>query len=418
MSRVIIGNDITKKIKGNLTINSVDTAIVELQNQIGEIVQAGENVLNYGETYKIIKTINEDTGFNTLTINGVSYIDKDEYTFSPIDTLAVVIDYTTKPLNLYTIETNLTNCTINNDLANIYEGNKYSAKITETYNYLLDPSLVHIIMGGIDITDTAFNKETYQIDIENVTGDLSITVEAINIPFADATPEQVKWILQSGKASRIWSVGSEKDITLTDGYTYKVRLSDLTIGRYDYTDGTRKSNGVIEFIYTLPSQYNFYSSTLPIVYYGDSTLRNTLNSTIYNQFPDEWKAIIPQVNIVSAITPLVKNAPIDKSPNYIFIPSLFELGLVDSTTTLVSNAEYSTPWSYYSSDVASRRIRYRVTSTSTATPYVTRSNRTLDSESQGYVAGVFWYVNEYGNWNNSYSSGQSSSRYINICFAI
>lgn len=74
----------------------------------------------------------------------------------------------------YSITTNLTNVSIDNNLNSIEEKTTYTATLTPKENYSIDSVIV--TMDGIDITNTVYSNN--QIAIQEVTGNIKITAVA------------------------------------------------------------------------------------------------------------------------------------------------------------------------------------------------------------------------------------------------
>lgn len=78
---------------------------------------------------------------------------------------------------VYTVTNTLTNCTSNNSATTATQGTSYTATITANSGYTLDGATVSVTMGGTNITSTAYADGV--ITIDNVTGDIVVTVEAV-----------------------------------------------------------------------------------------------------------------------------------------------------------------------------------------------------------------------------------------------
>lgn len=74
------------------------------------------------------------------------------------------------------ITANLTNCTSDNDAADVSYGEGYSATLTADAGYTL--SSVSVTMNSVDITSTAYNPQTGNINIAAVDGAIIITATA------------------------------------------------------------------------------------------------------------------------------------------------------------------------------------------------------------------------------------------------
>jgi hypothetical protein len=83
--------------------------------------------------------------------------------------------------SVYTVKNTLTNVSTNNPAASITGGESYTATLTADDSHAID--YIRVIMGGKDITDTAYSDGV--IDIETVTGNLEITAVASYIASTD-----------------------------------------------------------------------------------------------------------------------------------------------------------------------------------------------------------------------------------------
>lgn len=89
-------------------------------------------------------------------------------------TFTVVVNHATTQ---YTITNNLTNCSNSNSATVTNENSAYSGTLTVDADYVMDT--VAIMMGGTDVTSTAYDSETGAISIASVTGNVVITAEAV-----------------------------------------------------------------------------------------------------------------------------------------------------------------------------------------------------------------------------------------------
>lgn len=89
----------------------------------------------------------------------------------------------------YSVTNNLTNCTNNNNITEVTEGESYSATISANSGYEIYS--INVTMGGIDITSTAVNGNN--INIANVTGNIVITAVA-----EETAVEITNWIEEVG----------------------------------------------------------------------------------------------------------------------------------------------------------------------------------------------------------------------------
>lgn len=80
------------------------------------------------------------------------------------------------PIMMWDFEYNLQGCTLSDDSNLIEHGTNYSATITPNGDEFEFKSC-SIIVGGIDKTNTCFNKNTMEITINNVKSNVNIKVE-------------------------------------------------------------------------------------------------------------------------------------------------------------------------------------------------------------------------------------------------
>lgn len=100
----------------------------------------------------------------------------------------------------YSVTNNLTNCTTSNSAATASGGDSYTATLTAGTGYTMTGATVSVMMGGNDITSTAYSNGV--ISITSVTGDIVITASA-----AEEISYLYNWDLTQ---SLIDSVGSQE----------------------------------------------------------------------------------------------------------------------------------------------------------------------------------------------------------------
>lgn len=90
----------------------------------------------------------------------------------------------------YTVSNNLTHCTTSNDSSTVDKNGTYTAVLTADEFYTI--TLVKVMMGGVDVTSTAYSNGV--ISIPEVTGALAITATAASDDeWTDGVPYNVKW---------------------------------------------------------------------------------------------------------------------------------------------------------------------------------------------------------------------------------
>lgn len=168
--------------------------------------------------------------------------------------------------------------------------------------------------------------------------DLNITAiywDGENIPlqpvFGDNSWGMIRQAFRNGLAATVWAVGDQKEVTLGDGNTYHIRIADMQSGRYNLTDGSGTTNGVLEFVECLPTRYTINSSQVTD---GDVTsyaaggwamckMKNTtLDVTVWGWLPDDMKNAISEItlNEYSYSSPSPR-----ESTNKLFLPAETEI---------------------------------------------------------------------------------------------
>lgn len=116
---------------------------------------------------------------------------------------------------------------------------------------------------------------------------------------ADNTWSQIQQGLRDGNPMG-WAVGDTKDLTLTDGNTYSIRLVDLQEGRYESTTGV-KCKATFEFIPLLKditramnSSQKTYGGVTNYTAGGwlNSDMRTYIQSSVLPLIPDELSSVM------------------------------------------------------------------------------------------------------------------------------
>ena len=186
-----------------------------------------------------------------------------------------------------------------------------------TTNYT-DGSLVPV---GANLTITAIgqgaNTQKYMFELNNVdissgdsyiVGAVDISIvciywDGVNLPvnenFADNTPTQIKLGIDNGLHRILWTVGDTKTIELTDGTFATVRLTDTIANRYEKTDGSGYTNGVLEFT-TILKNAQMNSTGTNAGGWPASKMNTETMAEIFALLPSEWQEITSEAKIGSA----------------------------------------------------------------------------------------------------------------------
>lgn len=198
--------------KTSLTFSSFDAitlvATVEPSNSSEEIVWKSSNT-------SIATVVN---GVVTPIADGSCVITVTSGDFS--DSCSVNIAFTR-----YNITRNLTGCSLSNTEDNVLISKAYSGEIIPNEGYSLKNGTVKITMGGVDITSSAYSNGI--INIENVTGDIVVTVACVSVPVYSITRNLVG--CTSDKNTTTIGEGNPYNETFTALEDYRLSGATITI---------------------------------------------------------------------------------------------------------------------------------------------------------------------------------------------
>lgn len=303
------------------------------------------------------------------------------------------------------------------------EGAYYNTVLT--VNIIPDDGYSQVYIARINGTDfTSGDSITITSDTE-VISVVSICYDGVNIPinptFGENSWLMIKEAFTSGIAKQFWNVGDTKSVTLTDGYTYHIRIADMLDGRYIKSDGSGSTHGVFEFIECLPGYYAINPSQVNdggSTYYtaggwAMSYMKNTvMDVTVWNMLPDDLKQAISEITLseYSYTSPSPRS-----SENKLFLPAETEIfaSRHNSGEGYMAGCEKYTQWEYYDAITTSdgsacvERQKKNVNSTST-TYWWLRSPRSSNASS-------FCIVYNSGSYS---TTNANSPNGVSPCFAI
>lgn len=334
----------------------------------------------------------------------------------------------TTPATTVLSDTDVYYCTLGNNDGNTYYGIIYDeikdCQITLSangYNY----SFGEAIPSGTVCTITATAETGYvpylftvngnavsSGDTITVNSDLSIVAiyyDGVNVPVSpilnDNSWAVIRKVCRDGNALAYWNLGDTKDVVSTDGYTYAVQLVDTTVGRYTLSSGVGSSNVVFQFVKLLSTDRQMNSTNTNVGGWAECAMRTALNTTVYNQLPDELKAIISEVSVESGIGNSTTSGT-TASNNKLFLASEYEI--FGAKTYSIGASEGSPQFGYWALHNSNAdRIKTKINSTSAQYWWL----RSPISGSSTY----FGNVNGNGGANTGYSSFSGG---VCPCFAI
>lgn len=236
--------------------------------------------------------------------------------------------------------------------------------------------------------------------------------------FANNSWAQIKQAFDNDEVPETWNIGDTKEVELTDGNTYHIRLSDMQTGRYTKTDGGTTKAG-FEFVECLPTSYAINPSQVTD---GDVTaytaggwamcyMKNTvLDQTVWNMLPADLQAVISEITL----NEYSYSAPSPRTSNN----KLFLFAYTELSTSSGNSAEGTeegcvkyTPWDYYLSADRDKRKKYSINTDLSPLPSIwwLRSPRTGNSN-------YWYYINNNGGFDSNRTTNLDTP--IAPCFAI
>lgn len=214
--------------KTSLTFSSFDTialvATVEPSNSSEEIVWKSSNTSIATVVNGVVTPLSDGSCVITVTSGDFS------------DSCSVNIAFTR-----YNITRNLTGCSLSNTEDNVLISKTYSGEIIPNEGYSLKNGTVKITMGGVDITSSSYSNGI--INIENVTGDIVVTVTCVAVPIYSITRNLVG--CSSNKNTTTIGEGNPYTETFTALENYRLSGATITITMGDTDISSMYNDGVL-----------------------------------------------------------------------------------------------------------------------------------------------------------------------------
>lgn len=308
---------------------------------------------------------------------------------------------------IFTINKNLVHCDMIDSEDKVGFGDTFISKVTASAGYRIDKrAQVYISMGDEDITKDSFDFDTNQVIIENITGDILISINPAKdavTPLSANSWQLIKDAFDYGFAPSSW-LGQVKD-----GF----QLVDNTRGRYRKVDGTGKTNAVFQSYYIrvdLRSPLG-EDETMPDGYAGSIVNMSVLPAEL-EKLPENIKSIMSEVYIKAPNASYTLFTGFVDVPVTLYIPSIGELQVPKTSTQIIGDGSIFT---YFMEDANNRRIRQILNyedSIGWGTLYPGyRTRSTVADWGDNY----WWYV-DHGT-PTDFASVTSNS-FISYCFAI
>lgn len=145
---------------------------------------------------------------------------------------------------MYTITRNLIGCKSSSTVNQIENDKAHTETITAITGYKMDGAAIEVTMGGVTITPS-YNDGILTINTDAVTGDIVITVAAIEIPTYNITRNLIG-CTSSNIETKVNEGGSiNETITALNGYELTGATVTITMGGTDVSDSYDSSTGII-----------------------------------------------------------------------------------------------------------------------------------------------------------------------------
>lgn len=142
----------------------------------------------------------------------------------------------------YSIITNLISTSSSSHLLSVKQGEKYYTKITAYEGYTL--TSVSVVMNGVSITDSVYNKETGEITIDKVTNDVSISATSVKIKIDKLALDYSKLLISKNSKKKISLVYSPSDAKITD-ITWRSSDPDVVVVVNGMIQGMKAGDAII-----------------------------------------------------------------------------------------------------------------------------------------------------------------------------
>lgn len=167
-----------------------------------------------------------------------------------------------------TVTNTLTGCTNSNSAATVADGGSYTGTLTASSGYTMTGATVTVLMGGIDVTSTAYSNGT--ISIANVTGNIEITAVAEESPLYSF--ENGTYTFSNGHSVTVEDGNIVTGVMTSSNQDLHANISSVsentsTSNAYasNYVSGTTK-------LFTIPAGATVHAEVTPLQITGSNTV--------------------------------------------------------------------------------------------------------------------------------------------------
>lgn len=225
----------------------------------------------------------------------------------------------------------------------------------ETYNINASTSeqgyTYYIKVDGVKVTTFPYALTVGSSDI-TING-TAYDPTAVNPDFAEATWRELKTAVETGVATTLYAndVGKTKEVTLKNGQTVHLRLSNNTADLAELADGTGTTGFGFEFVECYgAAAYQWNTTNTNVGGWNASYMRNTVMPIILAQLPDEVQEVIATVKRKSVYSGT--DGTLVESEDKLFC--LFEREIFTSRSySRQEEWNANTQWQYYAQHTSS-----------------------------------------------------------------
>ncbi len=233
------------------------------------------------------------------------YITENESELEIIESLGMIPDE-------IKIRNRLVHCTTNNVATTIANDSRYTATLTVDAGYTLQKVIV--VMGGVNITDLAYNDSNKTITIDKVTDDVIITATTEANTYT-ITPSLTEVVSSNTAYTLKWGTSYTTTLTAKIGHTLtsvEVTMAGVDVTATVYNEATREINILSvtgDVIITASATANVYSITYDL---DGATASNVAMNIQYGK-SYETKLNLSDDYVFESVSVIMNNLDITKS---------------------------------------------------------------------------------------------------------
>lgn len=154
---------------------------------------------------------------------------------------------------------------------------------------------------GIYTDKLCYNFKGWKLENSSIVGNeyvinsnCSITAVYEVKKLSDCSWEEINKASEKGIAKTVFSIGDEKDISLSTGEVLTVAIIDF--GKDELTNGTGNAGITFGLVHLYSKKYQMFTTNTNYGGWQDSYIRNTVMKEIYSQLSEDLQKVIKEVN--------------------------------------------------------------------------------------------------------------------------